>query len=379
MNKEYRPDWVPENAGSEFASHVKKGIGPGSENVKPSSRTSKTSKRIHSANDYISGILGGNRTLLAQAITLIESNAPQHHELAQVVLSKLLPHTGNSIRIGITGIPGVGKSTFIEALGIQLCDQGNRLAVLTIDPSSTLSKGSILGDKTRMENLAKHPNAFIRPSPTGGTLGGVANKTRETILLCEAFGFDTIFVETVGVGQSEITVRSLVDFFMLLLLPGAGDELQGIKKGVVEIADALVINKADGDFETPASRARSQYANVLQYFQPATQGWKTPVLSCSALHDQGIDKIWETVLEFMTQTQESNVFVKRRQTQSIEWVHTLVNEHLYARFYQDPQVKVLLPKLEAAVLNGELSPTLATERLLKIFAGPSNHPTQESP
>ena len=377
MDKEYRPDWVPENAGSEFASHVKKGIGPGSENLKPSSPKSKTPNRIHSADDYISGILSSNRTLLAKAITLIESSAPHHHELAQVVLNQLLPHTGNSIRIGITGVPGVGKSTFIEALGIQLCNRGHRLAVLTIDPSSTLSKGSILGDKTRMENLARHPNAFIRPSPTGGTLGGVANKTRETILLCEAFGFDTIFVETVGVGQSEITVRSLVDFFMLLLLPGAGDELQGIKKGVIEIADALVINKADGDFESSAQLARSQYANVLQYFQPATEGWKTPVLSCSALHNQGIDTIWNTVAEFINQTKAAGVIDKRRQKQSIDWVHTLVNETLQTQFYHDHRVKALLPKLEAAVLKGELSPTLATERLLKIFAEPLNQPTQE--
>lgn len=379
MDKEYRPDWVPENAGSEFASHIKKGIGPGSEPLKPTSLKSRLPYRIHSADDYVSGILGGNRTLLAKTITLIESSAPHHHELAQVVVNKLLPHTGNSIRIGITGVPGVGKSTFIEALGIQLCNQGHRLAVLTIDPSSTLSKGSILGDKTRMENLARHPNAFIRPSPTGGTLGGVANKTRETILLCEAFGFDTIFVETVGVGQSEITVRSLVDFFMLLLLPGAGDELQGIKKGVIEIADALVINKADGDFETSARRACSQYANVLQYFQPATEGWKTPVLSCSALHNKGIDMIWNTVAEFIAQTKAAGVIDKRRQQQSIDWIHTLVNEHLQARFYQHPQVKALLPKLEAAVLNGKLSPTHVTERLLEIFQEKPSQPTQESP
>lgn len=306
--------------------------------------------------------------LLAKAITLIESNAPHHHTLAQELLNRLLPHTGNSIRIGITGVPGVGKSTFIESLGVKLCDEGRRLAVLTIDPSSALSKGSILGDKTRMELLARHPNAFIRPSPSSGTLGGVANKTRETMLLCEAFGFDTVFIETVGVGQSEITVRSLVDFFMLLLLPGAGDELQGIKKGVVEIADALVVNKADGDFETSANRARSQYANVLQYFQPATEGWKTPVLNCSALHQTGIREIWQTVLRFISDTQANGVFEKRRQKQSLEWVYALVNDSLKNRFLQHPGVKALIPELEASVLSGELLPSHVAERLIKTFS-----------
>ncbi|MCB1124503.1 MAG: methylmalonyl Co-A mutase-associated GTPase MeaB, partial [Verrucomicrobiae bacterium] len=319
MEQEDRPDWVPENASDAFTSHIMKGVKDVSRQNPDDPGGPRRRLRDLSPEEYVDGTLEGNRTILAKAITLIESNAPHHQSLAQDVLNRLLPHSGKSIRVGITGVPGVGKSTFIETLGMMLCNAGKKVAVLAIDPSSTLTRGSILGDKTRMENLARHPNAFIRPSPSSGTLGGVANKSRETMLLCEAFGFDTLLIETVGVGQSETTVRSLVDFFMLLMLPGAGDELQGIKKGVVETADGLVVNKCDGDFKEKARRACSQYANILQYFTPASEGWQPQVMTCSASEGNGIKEAWDMVMDFIETTKASGVFEKRRREQSVAW------------------------------------------------------------
>ncbi len=367
MNKNGRPDWVPDNPGKTFACHVRKGVSNSPEKKILQDPANQGGRRKHSTDELVEGVLAGNRTLLAKAITLIESSAAKHFEQAQDVLNKLIPHAGKSIRVGITGVPGVGKSTFIEALGLQLCEQGYKVAVLAIDPSSSLSKGSILGDKTRMEKLARHPNAFIRPSPSSGTLGGVANKTRETILACEAFGCDTVLVETVGVGQSEVTVRSLVDYYMLLLLPGAGDELQGIKKGVVELTDGLVVNKADGDFEKPAQLAHSQYANVLQFFTPATPGWSPSVTTCSSLKGNGIEDIWDNITSFANTTQESGVFDKRRKAQAIDWIHTLVDDHLKSHFYRNAKVQSEIPVLEKAVLEDKISPAHAARSLLEIF------------
>ena len=271
----YRPDWVPEDGGSQFSCRVMTGV----EGVKDGAGTTGTAKaparQKLTLDDYERGILEGNRMILSRAITLIESNAPKHFDPAQELVQRVLPHTGGAIRVGITGVPGVGKSTFIEALGCTLCQEGHKVAVLAVDPSSSVSGGSILGDKTRMEYLTREPRAFIRPSPSSGTLGGVTRKSRETLLLCEAAGYDVILVETVGVGQSETTVRSMVDFFMVLVLTGAGDDLQGIKKGIIELADAIVVNKADGDNRRKALVTRADYEQILHYLRPATEGWTT--------------------------------------------------------------------------------------------------------
>ncbi len=358
-----RPEWVPENPGKEFTTNVMKGV----DQTPFTDVPVKPRRGLLPADEYVKGVLSGNRTLLAKTITLIESNAPKHHKLAQEVLNKLLPKSGNSIRIGITGVPGVGKSTFIEALGLYLCEQGHKVAVLAIDPSSTLTKGSILGDKTRMEELARHPDAFIRPSPSSGTLGGVANKSRETMLACEAFGFDVILIETVGVGQSEIAVRSMTDFFMLLVMPGTGDELQGIKKGIIEIADGMVINKADGDFATAAQRAQSQFKSVLQLLTPATPGWKPQVLTSSALKNIGIPETWTMVKEFTQNTQDSGVFTKRRREQSTDWFHSILEDHIKHQFFENPEVKDLLPQLKKDVFNDTLTPAEAAYKLIQTF------------
>lgn len=320
-----------------------------------------------SVDGYERGILQGNRTILAKAITLIESNLPAHREAAQSLLTRLLPKTGRSIRIGITGVPGAGKSTFIESLGSMLCRLGYRVAVLAVDPSSTRTKGSILGDKTRMDSLSRNPHAFIRPSPTGGTLGGIARKTRESILLCEAACYDVILVETVGVGQSEVTVRSMVDFFLLILLTGAGDELQGMKKGVMELADAIIINKADGDNKMKAIAAKDEYNSILHFLKPSTPGWISKVYTCSALEGEGIEEIWSEIKEFRQYTISSGFFHERRKKQKLDWMFSMVHEHLKSSFYNNPAVQNSIHEIEQSISKGILTATMAAEQLLDIF------------
>jgi len=324
-------------------------------------------RRLLTVEEYVAGVRSGDRSILARAITLIESNAPAHISLAQEVLRELLPYTGGALRVGITGVPGVGKSTFIEALGTMLCDRGHRVAVLAVDPSSSISRGSILGDKTRMERLARHPNAYIRPSPTGGSLGGVARKSRETLLVCEAAGFDIILVETVGVGQSEIAVRGMVDFFLLLMLAGAGDELQGIKKGIIELADALLITKADGDNRTRALAAQAEYTHALRYLTPATEGWRPRAYICSAQTGEGIAEIWREIERFRDETTASGVFTARRRNQARDWVYTLIEDHLRTRFFGHPVVQERLPAIEKAVVEGTLPVTTAVQDLIRAF------------
>ena len=287
---------------------------------------------VYNKNKATKDILNGNRRAIAKAITLIESTHPESFFKGQELLESLLPHTGNAIRIGITGVPGVGKSTFIEAIGLFLIQQGYRVAVLAVDPSSKISGGSIMGDKTRMNQLAQDPSAFVRPSPSSGKLGGVASKTRETILICEAAGYDVIIVETVGVGQSETFVSSMVDFFILLLLPNAGDELQGIKKGVLELADLVVVNKSDGEQELLAKISETEYRKALQLLAPSRNSWKAQILRCSALKKKGMEKIWETILEFRDVLQKSGEWQKQRTNQTVKWLWSMVEEGFLTKF-----------------------------------------------
>jgi len=318
---------------------------------------------------YVEGIRTGDRVTLSRAITLIESALPRHQEKAQRVIDACLPHSGDSQRIAITGIPGVGKSTFLEALGMQLAEEGNRLAVLTVDPSSERSKGSILGDKTRMGELATHENAFIRPSPTAGSLGGVARKTRETIILCEAAGFDTVFVETVGVGQSEITVHSMVDAFVLLALAGAGDELQGIKRGIMEMADVVAVTKADGGNERAATQARQAFERALHLFPPTDSGWKPSVLTCSAFTGEGIDSVWETITAYLGHVRSSGHFHERRRDQARYWMHQTIEQRLRQDFFADERIREALPSTEEDVQQERLTSFAAAEKLLRIYYG----------
>ncbi|MBC8084814.1 MAG: methylmalonyl Co-A mutase-associated GTPase MeaB [Hymenobacter sp.] len=320
-----------------------------------------------SVSEYTDGVLSGNRVVLSRAITLVESTLPTDQALAQQVLDAVLPHVGHSVRVGITGVPGVGKSTFIEALGLQLVNaHGHRLAVLAVDPSSQRSGGSILGDKTRMNLLAAHPQAFIRPSPAGGSLGGVTRATREALVLCEAAGHDVIFVETVGVGQSETAVHGMVDFFLLLMLAGAGDELQGIKKGIMEMADAVTITKADSGNELPARRARAEYQNALHLFPLAASQWSPVVTTSSALSGAGVPEVWEVVERYVQQTQASGYFQQRRQEQNLHWLHETIRQTLETRFYDRPEVQLLLPAVQQRVLEGQQSAFGAAAELLGL-------------
>ncbi|SHI60204.1 methylmalonyl-CoA mutase metallochaperone MeaB [Hymenobacter daecheongensis DSM 21074] len=323
--------------------------------------------RRFSASEYSDGLLSGNRVRLSQAITLVESTLPADQVLAQHVLDAVLPHAGRSVRVGITGVPGVGKSTFIEALGLHLVnEQGKKLAVLAIDPSSQRGGGSILGDKTRMNQLAAHPQAYIRPSPAGGSLGGVTRSTREALMLCEAAGFDVIFVETVGVGQSETAVHGMVDFFLLLMLAGAGDELQGIKKGIMEMADAVTITKADGGNETAAKLARREYQNALHLFPLAPSGWSPQVTVSSALTGAGVPEVWQVVEQYVQQTQASGYFGQRRQEQNLHWLRETIRQGLEAQFYARPEVARQLAAVQQQVMAGRKSAFGAAAELLGL-------------
>ncbi|WP_375141630.1 methylmalonyl Co-A mutase-associated GTPase MeaB [Bacillus sp. EB600] len=368
---EKKPEWVPEGGGAEFASRVLEGVtGEHSEltdTIRVSALPLPPRRRRLSVSYYVQGVLSKNRTIIAQTITLVESNNAKHLETAQEVLKQLLPYTGNSIRIGITGVPGAGKSTLIEALGTMLCEQGNRVAVLAVDPSSTVTGGSILGDKTRMDMLSRNPNAFIRPSASGGTLGGVNRKSRETMLICEAAGFDVILVETVGVGQSEVTVRSMVDFFLLVMLTGGGDELQGIKKGVIELADAILVNKADGENKQRALTAKAEFNRILHYLQPITEGWFPQAYTCSVLTGEGIAEMWQVIQDFRSKTSESGVFSQRRRKQTIDWMYTMVEDYLRTSFFNHPEVSRFIPVIEKALVNGEMSATMGAKQLLKTY------------
>ncbi len=337
-------------------------------------------RRPLNVEEYATGVLAGDRAILARAITLVESSSRLHEAQAQELLQRLLPQTGKAKRIGITGVPGVGKSTFIEALGCSLVEQGHKVAVLTIDPSSARSGGSILGDKTRMDRLSREANAFIRPSPAGDNLGGVARRTRETLLLCESAGFDVVLVESVGVGQSEIALRSMVDFFLVLLLPGAGDELQGIKRGILEMADLVLVNKAEGENRTRAEQARREQESALHYLQPATPGWKTRVDLCSALTGEGIPEVWAQIERFYGELGPKGVIAQVRQQQLLNWMADLVRDELRRRFEHDRCVVERMPAVQQALLRGEMTAVRAAQTLLETYdrqaMDPTTHPNR---
>ena len=323
-------------------------------------------KRL-SLEEYVNGVLNNDKVILGRAITLIESNRSKDQEMAYGIMEKLMPNTGNSIRIGITGIPGVGKSTFIESFGTYLIENlGKRIAVLAIDPSSTLSKGSILGDKTRMEHLAANEMAFIRPSPTGTTLGGVTAKTREVMLLCEAAGYEIILVETVGVGQSETAVRNMVDFFVLLMLAGTGDDLQGIKRGILEMADLIAINKADGSNKKRAEEAKKQLSMALHMYPAPDSGQSIQVMTCSSLEGNGIDNIWNKTTKYIENNRESGFFNSQRKDQNIKWMHEYISYSLTSQFYSKPQVQSKITDLEKLIEEGKISPQQAGKILLSL-------------
>lgn len=316
---------------------------------------------------YIAGVLKQDRRLLSKTITLIESSLTAHKKAAKLVVDQLLPHTGKAIRLGITGVPGAGKSTFIEALGTMLVQEGLSVAVLAVDPSSVRGGGSVLADKTRMERLSVESNAFIRPSPSGGTLGGIASKTRETMLVCEAAGFDVVIVETLGSGQSEVAVASMVDFFLMLMISGAGDDLQGMKKGVLELVDAVAVNKADGDNIKRANFARKQCETALHFSAPASPNWLPPVLTCSARESTGIKEIWDTVLEHRKKLLSTGELEIKRKEQALDWMSFLIKEGLDEWFYKNPYVRKMIPKLEKEVEGGMTAPTTAADKLLLLL------------
>ncbi|SDS82208.1 methylmalonyl Co-A mutase-associated GTPase MeaB [Winogradskyella sediminis] len=352
---------------SKSALQEKKGI------PSPKSLSSNVAKTIRaqrkkrlSVDDLVSGILAGNITALSRAITLIESTNPAHSKQANAIITKCLPHSNSATRIGITGVPGVGKSTFIEAFGLHLTSLDKKVAVLAVDPSSSLSQGSILGDKTRMNDLVKNDHAFIRPSPSGNSLGGVARKTRETIILCEAAGFDTIIIETVGVGQSETAVHSMVDFFLLLKLAGAGDELQGIKRGIIEMADAIVINKADGDNIKAAKMAKVEFNRALHLYPSKASQWSPKVSLCSALKHEGIADVWHMIEDYLKTTSANQYFETNRHNQNKFWLLQTIEERLKSNFYNAPEIKLALPIQMKRVEAGEITPFAAAEYLLSL-------------
>lgn len=369
MAEDRKPEWSDPNEPEKFSTVIKKGEEQEAQSavIEKDVVYRKRQSKEPSVEELVDGVLSGNRGQLARAITLVESNAEQHFHKAQELLQKLLSNSGESIRIGITGVPGAGKSTFIEAFGMFLCDLGLRVAVLAIDPSSSLSGGSILGDKTRMEKLSRNPRAFIRPSPTAGKLGGVHRKTREAMLICEAAGFDVILIETVGVGQSEVIIRDMVDFFMLLVLTGAGDELQGMKKGIMELADTVLVHKADGANKVKAEQTRKEYSRILHFLQPATKGWSSKAYTCSSLTGEGIKEIWDVIKDFEEKGKSSGVFAERRKGQQRDWIYSLITDQLHYSFFHHPDVKLKLPQLENEVMAGEKTAATAVEILFNAF------------
>lgn len=334
--------------------------------VNPNYRRRKA--RELSVDEYVEGILNGNITILSQAITMIESSLSEHQIMGQSIIQKCLPYTGKSVRIGITGVPGAGKSTFIEAIGNKVTGLGHKLAVLAIDPSSERSKGSILGDKTRMETLVHNPDAFIRPSPSAGSLGGVARKTRETVILCEAAGYDVIFIETVGVGQSETAVHSMVDLFLLLQISGAGDELQGIKRGIMEMADVVAITKADGENINKAKLAKAQFDNALRLFPLPASGWRPKVYTTSSLEGTGLMDLWNGIEDYIKFTKANKHFMHNRSNQAKYWMYETINSQLRDSFFKNPTIEELLPQIEQNILEDRMSSFTAAQYLLDIYS-----------
>lgn len=357
----------PENDAQYAGLAVNKGIEQ-PPTVNPYLKKMRTAhRRTFTAAEYVEGIVKGDTSILSQAVTLVESSRYEHQAIAQEVIEKCLPHACDSVRVGITGVPGAGKSTSIDAFGLHVLKRGGKLAVLAIDPSSERSKGSILGDKTRMEKLAIHPNAFIRPSPSAGSLGGVARKTRETIVLCEAAGYNNIFVETVGVGQSETAVHSMVDFFLLIQLAGTGDELQGIKRGIMEMADGIVINKADGDNIDRAMLAKAQFQSALHLFPPTTSGWMPEVLTYSGYYELGIAEVWEMIDRYFAYVKGNGFFEQRRMAQEKYWMYETIDEQLKANFYRDEEIEAMLKLKENNVLDCRQSSFVAAREVLDFY------------
>jgi LAO/AO transport system kinase len=329
----------------------------------------KVRRREYTVDEFVDGIVKGNMTVLSQAVTLVESTKPEHQSVAQEVIEKCLPYSGNSVRIGISGVPGAGKSTSIDAFGLHVLEKGGKLAVLAIDPSSERTKGSILGDKTRMEKLSVHPNAFIRPSPSAGSLGGVARKTRESVLLCEAAGYDVVFIETVGVGQSETAVHSMSDFFLLLQISGAGDDLQGIKRGIMEMSDLIMINKADGNNIEKANMARAVYANALHLFPPTESGWVPTALAASSIEKTGLEEVWAVIEKYFNLVKGNGYYSHRRREQDRYWMYESINNSLKEMFYENPKIEAALPDFEQAVLEGKIDSFSAASELLNKYRG----------